>query len=266
MENEKAQQKTPQSGQKSSLDALVDTAIDVNYCCASIVAAPVEILIRWFQGSRYNNILTLPLAQLILIAMTAAGLTGGHYVNGEHGLIGIGWVYAVFQIGLWAHYLHVINVMIHPEKERDSREDGVALAFWKMLPYGSSWNVVRFVYEPGLVIGVGIVGTLIHLFTRTVGLYLVIAGLALVTKVSILWFRGWEWLRDILDQFGRTRRVFGDGRQGGMEAVKDAIAKVVARIPVSLPSGVIQSVQQMASHSLPAELQSLIDDSRALTA
>jgi hypothetical protein len=267
MDNNKAQQKTSQTEpHKDSIEAMVDTGINIAYTGASAVAAPAEILCRWWQGSRYNNIVILPLAQLGLIGLTVAGVTGGHYVNGGHGLIGIGWVYAAFQIGLWLHYLHVINVMIHPEKERDSREDGVPLAFWKLLPYGSSWNVVRFVYEPGLLIGAGVIGMLIHLFTRTVGLYLVIAGLALVVKVSIIWFRAWQWIRDILDEFARTKKVFGGGSDGGMESIKDAIARVVARVPVSLPAAALASVKQTASRALPAGLQSLLDQSKALPA
>jgi len=147
---------------------------------------------------------------------------------------------------------------MHPEKEELSYEDGEPAPFWKLLPKGDKWAMQRFVYEPGLVLCLGLILPLMGILTRTAGLYFVIGAGALFLKALFLYWRAWEHLRDILDEFGLTKKMAGaSGRISNAESVQAAL-----RAPMGVPMAACVAVQETAKEALPAELQSLLSESK----
>ena len=254
---------SPQPKQQQSPDTLeggMKTVMAAMFCIVSILAAPIEMALRRKEGSRYQHWLVLGLAPIPpLLVMGGGNLLANQY-SLLGGLMGTGVVYLALQAIFWTHIVHVVTVLVHPEKEAFSREDGIALPIWKRLPNGDKWAMVRFVYEPGLVLALGIFLPLIHVLSVPAGAYLVFAGLSLLVKVTFLWIFAWENWRNILDEFNLSKRMSGKPTQGGMESVREAVMRAASRIPTAAPFGAQMAVQKIAAQSLPPELQGLLSE------
>jgi hypothetical protein len=244
-----------------SLESVIRFAFDGVHMVVAIIALPFELMVRWWMGSRYHHIVVIALAPLPPLAITVASVTGAKLLH-SHALIGMGTVYAVMQLFLWLHYIHVFRVIAKPEREFLSREDGRPFPFWKYLPNGESWAMVRFIYEPGLLALAAVVLGLLHIFSAVVSVYFLVGAFALFVRTAFLYYFAWEYLRDILDQFNLSRRMAGGSNTSSSEeAIRRVIARAVANRPNNLPQGVINSVQHTMDASMPPELRKLIDDS-----
>lgn len=244
-----------------SMEAVIRFAFDFAHMVAAILAAPFELALRRKVGSRYQHIVVLALAPIFPLLVLAGSLTAGRLVHST-APVGMGIVYAVLQVFLWLHYIHVFHVIRRPEKEESSREDGKALPIFKLLPGGNSWAIVRFVYEPGLLACGGLFLWLIHLVTPIVAWYFVMGAFALVVRAAFLYYYAWEYLREILDQFHLSQKIAGGANTAKAdESLRRAIARALARRPVAVPQAVVESVQRSAERGLPKELRDLIDES-----
>jgi len=227
----------------------------------SVLAAPFTSLVLSKIGSRYEHIVTLMLAPIPPMGVAALSLTT-HYGSSSQGLIGMGIFYLILMAFTWRYYFHVIYVIMHPDKEALSREDGDSLPFLRKLPKGDKWAMVRFIYEPAFLVAVAGVLTVLHVITPLVGGYLVLGAVALMVKAAFVYYAAWEYLRDILDEYNMTLLLSGSGNlPGGEESMLRVVERALARRPTHIPMGAFKLVQQQAKASLPRELQDLIDDS-----
>jgi hypothetical protein len=259
MNEQKTQTQTPKDQHPDSLQAIIKFALDVLLLIASIFAAPAEMALRRRQGTRYQNLVVLGFAQLPILFFAALGMTAGKSLN-DNGLIGIGLVSLAFTVLQWAHFYHVWTRMVDPHLEVYSYEDGVELPFWKHCPGGTKWSRTRFLYEPGLLIVGAIVLGGLHILSTAAAVYIGLSGVALFIKVTFLWYRTWEWLRDLLDTYGLSSKMVGGTKQSGMDAVKAAIAQAAKRIPSCIPLAAIASVRETVKASLPPELNAMISE------
>jgi hypothetical protein len=254
---------SPQQTQQQSpgtLEGMMKTVMAAMFFVVSILAAPIEMGLRRRQGSRYQHWVVLAFAPIPPLLFMMAGNFAVTQYAVLSGLLGAGTVYLALQVIFWMHVGHVVNVVVHPEKEKSSREDGIGLGLWALLPKGDKWAMVRFVYEPGLVIALGIILPLIHVLSVPAGAYLVFAGVALLVKVTFLFVYAWEYWRNILDEFNISKRMSGKPTQGGMESVREAVMRAASRIPTAAPFGAQMAVQKIAAQSLPPELQGLLSE------
>jgi hypothetical protein len=161
------------------------------------------------------------------------------------------------------HHFHVWYVITHPHKELSSREDCTPFFFWKYLPYGASWAVVRMLYEPLTLAALAVVGFATGLLGTVVSAYFMFGAGALIVRTAFLYYHAWEYLRDILDQFYLDQKMTGGSpTSNSQEAMARVLEEAMARRPKGLPQGVVASIQKQAQKSLPAELQKLIDGSK----
>jgi hypothetical protein len=263
MTNKNAQQQTPQQS-PDSFQGMINFGMDAVHFVASIFAAPFEMALRRRIGSRYQHPVVLALAALPPVLMWAASVAAGKFVNVSNGLIGMGTLYLVFQLLYWLHVIHVVRVFANPEKEEISYEDGKPAPFWKLLLKGQSWAMVRFVYEPLTMLGLGIVLPVLGILTPAAGMYFVFGAFALFLKTLFIYYKAWEYLRDILDQFGMTRKMAGASNVSNADSVRAAVMRAASRTPVGVPMGARIAVEATAKQSLPAELQSLLSESQGV--
>jgi hypothetical protein len=254
-----SQTQTPKEMHPDSLQAMIKFGLDVLLLIASIFAAPAEMALRRRQGTRYQNLVVLGFAQLPILFFAGLGMTAGKSLN-DNGLIGIGWVCLAFTVLQWVHFYHMWKMMCDPHREVYSYEDGVELPFWKHCPGGTKWARIRFLYEPGLLIGSAVILGGLRVISTAAAIYIALAGGALFIKVTFLWYRTWEYLREILDQYGLSLKLAGGNKQNGMEAVKAAIAQAAKRIPSGVPMAALASVRQTAKAALPPELNAMLSE------
>jgi hypothetical protein len=259
MEKPPFKQSRQENPHEDSLQGIVSLARGIVETIVAVLAAQWEIFTRHKMGSRYQNIVTLLVAPMFPVFLLVYSLTAG----GRHaaGLIGMGVFYLVQWAFTWKHYLHVIYVIMHPDKEEMSREDGEALPFIKAFPKGDKWAMERFVYEPSLLLVLGVVLTALHVVTLLVGGYMVVGAVAMMLRAVCIYFKAWEYIRDILDDYAVGVRLAG-GRNtpAGEEAMRRVVERITAGAPTHIPRAVYRSVQAQARAALPPELRDLMDE------
>jgi hypothetical protein len=259
MNQQRTQTQTPKEMHPDSLQAIIKFGLDVLLLIASVFAAPAELALRRRQGTRYQNLIVLGFAQFPILFFAGLGMTAGKSLN-DNGLIGIGWVCLAFTALQWVHFFHMWRMMCDPHREVYSYEDGVELPFWKHCPGGTKWVRVRFLYEPGLLILAAVVLRGLGIISSAAAIYIALSGIALFIKVTFLWYRTWEYLRDLLDTYGLGTKLVGGKKQDAVDAVKAAVAHAAKRIPSCIPIAAITSVRETAKAALPPELNALISE------
>lgn len=225
-----------------------------------VFAAPFEVISRNKIGSRYQHIVTLVLAPVLPLILTVGTLMA-KWVHTSHGLIGMGIFYLIYVAFTWKHYIHVIHMIIHQEKEENSYEDGEALPFIKQLPKGDKWPMVRFVYEPCLLIALAVVLTPLHAITLMVGGYLIFGAFAIELRAAFLFYEAWEYIRDALDNYNASLKMLGNGSgMGSAESIRRVAVEALSQVPKRVPRAVYNTTLQIARHALPPELKSMVDE------
>jgi hypothetical protein len=173
----------------------------------------------------------------------------------------------LYHIGILVHGWRVLQLMLHPEREKDSELEGPALPFYSLLPHGGRhrdpggewvddhWGIVRVIYEPLTPIVVANVLWRLHLLQPIAAIYLIFSGLALAVKTTIMWYEGWEYWRRVLDMRHRAWAV-QDMAKGGTKA-----SAMGAFVPGGLPKNMrpeeVAEVARVIS-GLPADLSALV--------
>lgn len=244
-----------------SFEATLNIFLNAGDFVSAVGAAPFENLCRSGKGSRYQHLVTTLLAPVIPGALAVFSMMAGGKFG--HGLIGMGIFYLILVAFTWRHYFHVISMIVKPWKEKLSREDGKPLIFIRALPRGDTWAMARFVYEPGLFIGLAAVLTPLHIITPLVGGYFVAGAIALIVRSAFVYYRAWSYVRDILDNFNLTSELFGGANEAGSEEqIRRSIEEAFKRVPSTVPREVYKTVVGHAKASLPKELQDLIDEDK----
>jgi len=190
------------------VEHLQNNAMNIVWAACSVVAQPIEILLRPWYSSRYFPIpvtfFSVAMMMSLPLILAAFNLLGGIipflHVQQSLGMFDIGTLAQVYFLVSAIHAFRLWRRMIRPETELHSEFEGPALPFFRLLPKGNSWWFVRIVLEPATVLITAIVLQDLHIFQASLGFYLRFAALALFVKNWIGWYRGWQYVRNLLDQ------------------------------------------------------------------
>jgi hypothetical protein len=201
------QQQQPQQ-QSPNLEQLHRIAINLVEFFCSIIAMPIEIIIRWQYGTRYFPIpvvflSTMMMVFLPLLSQAADGVARMIPFHGAAppppGMFSFANFASLYFFLSFLHGFRVWRRMAYPELEHLSRWEGPPLPFFYLLPGARSHWVLRILIEPVSLFVSSIF--LEHAFIIQSGLatYIRVAAVALVFKNFIFWYRAWEFIRDYLD-------------------------------------------------------------------
>jgi hypothetical protein len=190
-----------------SLEQFQKTAFNMMENGCGIVCMPVELFLRPFYGTKYFPLTvsffsTILMVFLPFISDTARSITGMIPFSHQKpisGLFGLGAFSYLYFLALTIHGVRVWYLMIHLDKEQLSTFEGPALPFFRLLPKSQVFWVTRIFYEPIFVCILTFV--LEHTFIIQSGLatYLYVAAFALGLKEFCVWYRVWEFLRNMKD-------------------------------------------------------------------
>jgi hypothetical protein len=190
-----------------SIDQLQNVAMNVVEGVCSIIARPIELILRPWHGTRYFPVpvvffSTMLMVFLPLLSAVATGLTQlipGAGVRPPVGLFGIGSLSKLYFLLSFIHGIRLWWLMIHLEKEVLSEFEGAPLPFFRLLPGSASFWATRIIWEP--IVLLCAVSFLERMLIINSGLafFLNVAAFSLGMKEYIAWYRAWEFLRGLLD-------------------------------------------------------------------
>jgi hypothetical protein len=225
-----------------SLEQFQKTAMNFMENLCGIVCMPVELFLRPFYGTRYfplpvsffSMIMMVFLPFMSATATAVVGMIPFHHSAPVIGLFGIGAFSELYFLLLLVHGVRVWRLMIYMEKEQWSTFEGPPLPFFRLVPKSSSFLLTRIFYEPIFVCVLAFV--LEHTFIIQSGLatYLYVAAFTLGMKEFCVWYRGWEYLRTLMDLKFASPLIAKMARN---EATEEELAPIhLASLPKNIPS------------------------------
>jgi hypothetical protein len=198
----------PQPFEKSTpIDQLQNLALTVVEIFCSIVCMPVEILLRPRYGTRYYPVYVTFFSAMMMVFIPAFSsvVTGAVNMIPFHqplvffGLYDLWSLSKLFYLLLFIHGLRLWRRMIYMDKEVFSMFEGPSLPFFRLLPGGSSFYLVRIVYEPLLVFVLASILERFYIIQSGLSTFLHLAALMLAMKCFCQWYRAWEFARNLMD-------------------------------------------------------------------
>jgi hypothetical protein len=225
-----------------NIDQLETVALNVveNFC--AVITRPVEIILRPWHGSRYStlpiifftNAMMIALPILSILTTSMVSMIPFVHVPPPMGLFSIGSFAKLYFLLTAIHGVRIYRLMIHPETEKHSQYEGAPLPFFQLLPRSKSFWFTRIVLEPALVFATTIVLGPMYIFTTGLAAYLQFAAMALAMKEFIVWYRGWLYIRDVMDQTYAGPII---GKLVQHEATQEDLAPLhIASFPENLPA------------------------------
>jgi hypothetical protein len=195
------------SSEEMRVEHLQNNAMEFVYALASVISQPVECILRPGYGTRcvpppiqfFSMAMMLLLPGIISLFTNFMHLIPLLNVPPAPGMFSLGDFAKVYFLISAVHGVRLWRRMIDPAREAHSEFEGPALPFFQLLPKGKSFWFVRLVYEPGLLVILGIVLSDLYIAQPDLSLYLKLAAVALLMKNFIAWFRAWEYIRKLLD-------------------------------------------------------------------
>jgi hypothetical protein len=198
----------PQAGASGSMniDQLQNTALNVVENVCGIVVRPIEMILRPWHGTRYFPIPVIFLSTMVMIFLpllseAATAITNMLPGAGFHlpqGFFGLGSLSKLYFVLSFVHGIRIWRLMISLD-EIHSQYEGEQLPFFQVLPKSESFFFTRIVLEPAFVLIVATILRRVFIFDTGLALYLQVGAFMLTMKEFIVWFRSWEYFRDILD-------------------------------------------------------------------
>ena len=197
----------PDNSGAMSAQHLHNTAINFVEVVCSVIAMPVETLLRPWYGTRYYPppVVFFSAVLMILIPAFSAMMDGfSAMIPFSHparviGMFGIGSLAKLYFLLAAVHSVRLYRRMIHMSREESSTYEGPAWPFFQVIPWSRSFWVQRIAIEPitVLILSVGLKDFFI--IQSGLATYLRLAAVALAMKNFVSWYRAWEYLRDLLD-------------------------------------------------------------------
>jgi hypothetical protein len=197
---------TNQSG-ALNLTHLQNTAANIVANGCSVIAMPLEFLLRPQFGTRYFTVPEFALTSLLMIALPvgSAVVTGlMQLIPFSHppapvGLFDIGSLAKLYFILLIVHGVRLYKRVLNVQSETHSHYEGPPLPIFAAIPGGMSFWKVRIILEPALIFIAATILQDLFIFQSGLTLYLRCAALALSMKGCISFLRSWETIRDLMD-------------------------------------------------------------------
>jgi len=258
--NGQNQQQQQQPG--IAIEHLHETGMAIVHGICSIITLPIEYWLRPHFGTRYFNpvVTFFSFVMMVFFSAFVTLFSGLGRMLPFHGVqrsapISFGMLFFAYFVSGTIHNFRTWRLMIHMQLEEHSQFEGPALPFFRLLPKGRSFFFVRIVWEPLFVWGVALTLSRFFLAEWSVVLYLMIAALALFAKNSIEWYKGWQYLRNLLDVKNRGPLLakFAEG-----SASDDELAQIhLSQFPQSAPADIRKAAAQQIA-GLPPDIEALI--------
>ncbi len=199
-----------QPGQEApmSINQLQSMAMSVIDLFCSIFTMPIEIILRPQYGTRYFQVPTIFFSSMLMLILPLFSSAATGLVNmipfhraapGPVGLFGIGSLSSLYFFLVFLHGFRLWRRMVYMELELHSEFEGPPLPFFRLIPWSSSWAFTRIVLEPVFVfIGASLLEGA-QIFQSGLATYLHFAAFMLAMRSFIQWYRGWEYVRKIMD-------------------------------------------------------------------
>ena len=189
------------------IDQLQNYALNAVEVLCSILCMPVEILLRPRYGTRYYPVYVTFFSAMMMIFLPVFGtVTSGvvsmipfHQAAVPVGMFDIWSLSKLFYLLLFLHGFRLWRRMIYMDLETFSQFEGPALPFFRLLPGGRSFYLVRIVWEPVMVFVLASVLQRLYIIQSGLATFLHFAALMLAMKCYVLWYRAWEFARNLLD-------------------------------------------------------------------
>jgi len=249
------------ASEEMRVEHLQNNAMEFVHTLCSIIAQPVEIILRPWYGTRYFEVpvtffsaaMMLILPGIIMLFTNFMHMIPLLNIPATPGMFGLGDYARVYFLIMAFHGFRLWRRMLYMERELHSEFEGPALPFFQILPKGKSFWFVRVILEPSLILIAGIVLQDLFIAQPDLALYLKLAALALMLKQFIAWFRAWEYIRRLLDMriAGPTIAKFVDN-----QATEDELAPLhLASFPKNLPPEIRQAAAVQIARSYSPENQ-----------
>ena len=189
------------------INQLQNLAMNVVEVFCSIICMPVEIILRPQYGTRYYPVYVTFFSAMMMIFLPVFGTVTTGVVNMipfHHAVIPVGmfdlWSFSkLFYLLLFLHGFRLWRRMIYMDLEKFSQFEGPALPPYRLLPGGRSFNFVRIVLEPLTVFVLASLLERLYIIQSGLATFLHFAALMLAMKCFVLWYRAWEFARNLLD-------------------------------------------------------------------
>jgi hypothetical protein len=241
------------------VEHLQNNAMNVVETICSVVAQPVEMILRIGFGTRfYPPAVTFFAAGLMLFlpAMGAFLSNFSQMIPFVHipppvGMFGMDSVARLYFMVAAVHAVRLGRRMLNFSLEKHSEFEGPAWFFFGFLPRGTKFYFTRIVWEPALVLLASIVLQDLFIIQSTVSLYLKCVALCLLTRGFISWFRAWENIRKLIDV-----RIAGPiiVKLANNEATEEELAPIgLAGFPKSLDPEIRAAAVAQIQHRFSTE-------------
>lgn len=216
----------------SNLDVnnIQEVAMQMVHAFCTIVSMPVEYVLRPFFGSQYfpaplaffSMLMMLLVPTFFSVTQSVIQLIPFVHATPPVAPIGLWTLSKWFFIGCAIHGFRVWRRMLNMDSEQNSRFEGPALPFFRLLPKATFW-MTRIIWEPAFVIVLASFLGRANILQGPAAIYLQFAALCLGTKNFISWHRCWRYFRDILDMRYASRIVGqmlgNNASQGDMDTI-----------------------------------------------
>jgi hypothetical protein len=191
-----------------SMDHMQNTAMNIVELACSVVAMPVEMVLRPRYGTRYfppTVVFFTAILMLILPLFSSLADTAQNVVflaarmKQPHAMFGLASLTKFFFLFCAVNQFRLYRRMIHMHLEPNSRFEGPPLPFIHLIPGSASFWRVRIYFEPVIVAFAGSFFSRILIFDAGLANYLYFAAICLAMKNFIGWYRAWEFLRNTMD-------------------------------------------------------------------
>lgn len=186
---------------------LQNSAMNFVEAACSVIAMPVETMLRPWYGTRYYPPPVVFFSAVLMILIPVlSGLIDGvtAMIPFSHparavGLFDMGSLAKLYFLLSAVHAVRLYRRMTVMSRELNSTHEGPELPFFQFIPWGRSFWVQRITIEPLFVLIASFVLRDLFIIQSGLATYLRIAAVALAMKSFVAWFRAWEYLRDLLD-------------------------------------------------------------------
>ncbi|HTX35085.1 MAG TPA: hypothetical protein VME43_08690 [Bryobacteraceae bacterium] len=198
----------PQNSAPMSIEQYQNAAINITAAICAILTRPVELILRPWHGSRYFPpavVFFSTLLMLFLAAMSSISSRAMHFLPPAgpqlpEGLIGLDSFVKLYFLLSFVHGVRIWRLMIDISREPlMSTFEGPPLPPLMLLPGSLSFWKQRILLEPLVLFVLAVILKRIFIFRSDLALFLQVSAFALAIKGWILWYSGWQFLRDLAD-------------------------------------------------------------------
>jgi hypothetical protein len=198
----------PQERTPLSIEHMQNGAMNLAEIFCSVIAMPVEQILRPRYGSRYCPPAVAFFAAVVMVVLPMVDALASSYgsllnlaarIQPPQALFGIASLSKLFFLVCVIHGFRVYWRMFKPESELNSHFEGPPLPFFPLLPGGKNFWFTRLVLEPAFVLVTATALERAFIFQPGLAHYLQFAALCLAMKNFISWYKSFQFLRDVLD-------------------------------------------------------------------